>query len=193
MRIACVVEGHGEVESIPILIRRIGERCDPPVFPDVERPIRLPASKLRKQDELRRAVQLAAARAGEGGSVLVLMDADDDCPKELAPALVETIGERADVTVGVVLAKREYEAWFLAGLESLRGHGGLKDDAEPPPDPEAIRGAKERLQANMIDGATYSPTLDQPALTAQLDLDLARRADSFDKCVREIRRLIGCA
>jgi hypothetical protein len=192
MRIACVVEGHGEVESVPILIRRVGERCDPPVYPRVERPIRLPASKLRRPDELRRAVQLAAARAGEGGSVLVLMDADDDCPAELAPALLEAVGPRADVKVGLVLAKREYEAWFLAGLASLRGYRGVKEDVEPPEDPEAIRGAKEWLRARMREGATYSPSLDQPALTNRLDLELARRADSFDKCVREIRRLIGC-
>jgi hypothetical protein len=193
MRIVAIVEGKGEVESVPLLIQRVGyERCDPPVYPEVERPIRIPASKLRKPHELRRAVQLAASRAGAGGSVLVLMDADDDCPAQLAPALVETIGDRGDVNVGVVLAKREYEAWFLAGLVSLRGHRGVRVDAEPPEDPEAIRGAKEWLQATMELGATYSPSVDQPALTYHLDLDLAGRADSFDKCVREIRRLIGC-
>lgn len=191
MRIVPVVEGKGEVESVPLLIRRVGgERCDPPVYPEVERPIRIPASKLRKSDELRRVVQLAASRAGAGGSVLVLMDADDDCPAKLAPALLQTVGVRADVSVGVVLAKREYEAWFLAGLVSLRGRRGISDDADPPA--EAIRGAKEWLQARMTDGATYSPSIDQPALTHHLDLELARRADSFDKCVREIRRLIGC-
>ncbi len=91
-----------------------------------------------------------------------------------------------------MLAKREYEAWFLAGLVSLRGHRGVSEDADPPEDPEAIRDAKAWLQARMTDGATYSPSIDQPALTHHLDLELARRADSFDKCVREIRRLIGC-
>jgi len=193
MRIVPIVEGKGEVESVPLLIRRVGaERCDPPVYPEVERPIRIAASKLRKPDGLRRAVQLAASRAEAGGSVLVLMDADDDCPAELAPALLQTVGERADVSVGIVLAKREYEAWFLAGLVSLRGQRGIRDDADPPEDQEAIRGAKEWLQARMTDGVTYSPSIDQPALTHHLDLELARRADSFDKCVREIRRLIGC-
>jgi hypothetical protein len=37
----------------------------------------------------------------------------------------------------------------------------------------------------------YSEGLDQPALTAVLDLKLARRVDSFDKLVRDVARLLG--
>ena len=193
MRVASVVEGHGEVEALPILIRRVGEGCDPPIYPNVERPIRISGSKLRKPDEMRRAVELAASRAGEGGAVFVLLDADDDCPKELAPVLLEAMGQRDDVPVGLVLAKHEFEAWFLAAAESLRGKRNLADDLTGPADPESISGAKEWLRERMVGGATYSETLDQPALTAQFDLGAARRADSFDKCLREIRRLLGCA
>lgn len=190
----CVVEGHGEVESVPILIRRVGAECRPPVVPTVERPIRVPASKLRKVDELRRAVELAARRAGRGGSVLVLLDADDDCPAELGPTMLSQVAGRDDVQVSVVVAKREYEAWLIGAAESLAGRRGLASDLTSPDDPESIRGAKEWLQARMSEGSTYSPTLDQPRLTAQFDLEAARqRADSFDKFVREIRRLIGCA
>src|SRR6266540_3273037 len=107
MRIACVVEGHGEVDSVPILVRRLAEACDPPAYPDVQRPIRIPGSKLRKPDEMRRAAQLAASRAGEGGAVLVLLDAEDDCPKERALTLAAVIGERTDVKISVVLPKYE--------------------------------------------------------------------------------------
>lgn len=192
MSLVCVVEGHGEVESVPILVRRIAAECVPPLYPAVERPIRVPASKLRKADELRRAVALAAARAGTGGSVLVLLDADDDCPAELGPALLDVIGEREDVGVSVVLANREFEAWFVAAAESVAGRRGLSDELHSPDDPESIRGAKEWLRDRMTGGSTYSPTLDQPALTAQFDIEVARRADSFDKCVREIRRLLRC-
>ena len=42
----------------------------------------------------------------------------------------------------------------------------------------------------MGSGRNYIETLDQPALAARFDLDLARRADSFDKCYREIIRLL---
>lgn len=192
MRIACVVEGHGEVESVPLLIRRVGERCDPPVYASVEATIRMSSSKLRNPDELRRVVQLAASRVGEGGSVLVLLDADDDCPAELGPCMLEQAGSREDVIVSVVLAKQEYEAWFLAAAESIAGSRGLAADLTSPDDPESIRGAKEWLARRKTDGSAYSPTIDQPALTSIFDLDAAKRVDSFDKCIREIRRLLGC-
>ena len=40
-------------------------------------------------------------------------------------------------------------------------------------------------------GRTYSPVLDQPALVSHLDLEAARRADSFDKCYREVIRMLS--
>jgi hypothetical protein len=92
--------------------------------------------------------------------------------------------------IALVLAKREFEAWFLAASASLRGIRGLPRDLEPPPDPEAIRGAKEWLNSRMVPNG-YSPTADQPALTAQFDLASARSAPSFDKCWREVARLIA--
>ena len=36
----------------------------------------------------------------------------------------------------------------------------------------------------------YDETTDQPALTALFDMSMARRADSFDKCYREIVKLL---
>ena len=91
--------------------------------------------------------------------------------------------------IAVVLAKFEFEAWFLAAAESLRGINGLPEDLEPPADPESIRGAKGWLSRHMTEGR-YSETADQLALTAAFDLNLARRADSFDKCYREITDLL---
>ena len=93
--------------------------------------------------------------------------------------------------IAVVLAKHEFEAWFLAAAESLRGERGLRSDIDPPSDPEAIRGAKEWLYNRMQSGKTYRSKRDQPALTARLNLEQARNADSFDKCYRDIVRLLG--
>jgi len=190
--IACIVEGHGEVSAVPELIRRIGSQLDPPWYPIVERPIRVPGSRLRQAAEFERAVELAAARAGQGGGILILLDGEDDCPAELGPELRGRIA-RDDIEVGVVLAKFEYEAWFLAAAESIRGHRGLADDLEAPADPENVRGAKEWLRDRMEGSRTYSETLDQVALTAVMDLESARRADSFDKCYREVARLVTSA
>jgi hypothetical protein len=37
---------------------------------------------------------------------------------------------------------------------------------------------------------SYSETEDQPAPTAIFDLNAARKADSFDKCFRDIERIL---
>lgn len=192
MPIACIVEGHGEVIAVPELIRRVGSEQNPPRYPIVERPIPIPGSRLRQAAEFDRALQLAAAQAGRGGGILILFDAEEACPAELGPELRGRI-TRDDIEVGVVLAKFEYEAWFLAAAESIRGQRGLADDLEAPPDPESVRGAKEWLRDRMEGSRTYSETLDQVALTAVMDLESARRADSFDKCYREVARLVANA
>ncbi len=42
----------------------------------------------------------------------------------------------------------------------------------------------------MENGRTYRETTDQPALAALFDIEQARKADSFDKCYRDIVRLL---
>lgn len=191
VQLACVVEGHGDREAVPILVRRIAESLDPPALGRVLPPIRIPRGKLLKPGELERAVDLAGRQVVGGGATLIVLDSDDDCPATLGPELLKRAQDaRHDVPVAVVLAKREFEAWFLAGAESLRGQRGLPNDLTAPVDPETVRGAKEWLSCHMQGGRTYTATLDQPALAEALDLALARRADSFDKCYRDITRLL---
>jgi hypothetical protein len=94
--------------------------------------------------------------------------------------------------MAAVLAHHEYEAWFLGALASLRGHRGVRGNATPPPDPEAVSGAKEYLQSQLDSGRYYSETVDQPAFSALFDLALARSAcPSFDKLWREFATLLG--
>jgi hypothetical protein len=192
LSIGCIVEGHGEVQAVPILIRRIGATIDPSLWIDVKSPLRISRSKLVRGQELERAVEFAARKTGGQGGILILVDSDDDCQAQLGPQLLARARKTRDnLPIGVVLAKREFEAWFLASAESLRGKRGLPGNLTPPPDPELIRGAKEWIARRITGGSTYSETLDQPALTAIFDLDqAARRSDSFDKCVREITSLI---
>lgn len=71
VRIACVVEGHGEVEALPVLLRRISAALEPSVPLVIPRPIRIPRTRLVKQPELQRAMVLASRTAGPGGGVLV--------------------------------------------------------------------------------------------------------------------------
>ena len=91
--------------------------------------------------------------------------------------------------IAVILAKKEFEAWFLAAAESLRGRHGLPLDLRSPQYPENIRGAKEWLSDKMPPGRSYAETTDQPAFTEVFDLNAARRADSFDKCYRDTKKM----
>ena len=88
VRIAVIVEGHGEVEAVPILIRRIAQTIKSDVVPEVLTPLRIPADRLIKQGELERSVDLAARKIGGNGGIIVLIDLCDwegCCPAEDGP------------------------------------------------------------------------------------------------------------
>jgi hypothetical protein len=188
MNVGLLVEGHGEFYAAPILVRRVADSLGRPCV--VRSVLRQPRSTIIKPGELERAVTLLGNKVGSGGALLVLIDGDDDPACALGPELLARAQlARPDRRVGVVLAVREYEAWFLAAAESLRGRRGLPGELEAPPLPEAVRDAKGWLGARMPRG--YSPTTDQPALTGLFSLELARNAPSFAKLVRELTRLLA--
>lgn len=180
------------MEALPLLVRRLAQGWQIPV--EVERRLCLPKARLiKRQDELERAVRLAALRAGPSGAILILLDADDDCPAVEGPSLKRRAHAEGRLPVGVVLAKREFEAWFLAAAESLAGYRGLPDSLEAPEDPEAIRGAKEWL-ARQMSPHRYAPAIDQAPLAARFDIAAARRrSPSFDKFCRELEGLVRAA
>lgn len=171
MKIVSIVEGHGDCAAVPVLLRRLCAEAGAVV--EIPRPIRIPKSKLVKADELRRAMQLAAKLADAGDGILILVDADDDCPARLGPQLLACArSERPDRRVAVVLAQREFEAWFAAAARSL-----------------VVADAKGWL-ARAI-GNSYSETVDQPAFAALFDLDeAASRCASFAKLRKEVRAFL---
>lgn len=195
MKIQSIVEGHGDVAALPVLLRRLvaeaGALAEAGVLAvGVGRPIRRPRHWLVREDGVRRAVRLALAQP-DCGAVLVLLDGDADCPAELGPTVQEWATAAGDVPCRVVLAHREYEAWFLAAIESLRGRRAVRSDADPHPDPEKPRGAKEQLEARMRPGAIYLETLDQPAFSALFSLPCAyRRSRSFRKLASSFANLV---
>lgn len=192
VKIGCIVEGESEVKTVPLLIRRIAADLYPELPIVVPPPIRRPRNKVVKENELERAVEFVARQIGRQGAIFIILDSEKDCPAELGPALLHRASQvRSDLLIAVVLAKHEFEAWFLAAAESLRGRRGLRNDLNSPDNPEGIRGAKEWLSHQMESSRTYSETQDQPALAALFDIEQARQADSFDKCYRDIVRLLG--
>jgi hypothetical protein len=191
-RIACVVEGHGDLEAVPIAVQRVAHHAAPELVVQVSAPLRTPKSRLIRPGELERAVNFAALRIRHRGAVLVVLDSDDDCPATVGPQLLARASRAAGETpVAVVLAKSEFESWFVAAAESLAGWVGLPGGLQAPADPENIRGAKEWLTGRMEGTRSYSTTLDQPVLARVFDLDRALRADSFAKFRREIARLLN--
>ena len=182
-----IVEGHGEVEALPLLIRRIYEEFRPGVFPVVNPPSRVKAgSFLHDKDYFHKYVALAAAKAAQDdGMVLILLDCEDDCPAMLGPRLLaDAQAVRIGIQCVVALAHREYETWFLAAAESLRGCAGLSDQLTAPTNPESIRGAKEWLGREMR--VSYDPIIHQVRFTARFDLHQARSVPSFDRLVKKL-------
>ena len=191
-KIATIVEGHGEVDAVPILLRRIAASLGSVVH--TPRPIRVSRDKVVKPGELERAVELAARQAATGGCILILLDAEKDCPKDLAPKLLRrAMGARSDREIRVVLAKTEYEAWFLAAASSVAGRRRIRPSATPPDNPESIRSPKAWLRRRMPGDQPYRETVDQAALTAVFDLEAARSAPSFDKLWRDVKALLEAA
>ena len=183
MMIQPIVEGQGEEAAVPLLLRRLRDEAQAWGL-EVARPHRRRRTELVRKDSLQTAVRLAALGQDCVG-ILVLFDADDDCPKELAPILARWAREAARETpCAVVLANREYEAWFLASIQTLRGNAAILPEASSHPSPESPRDAKGELDLRMPHGASYSPTVDQASLTALLDLESAyRHCRSFRKLV----------
>lgn len=190
LSLSVIVEGPGDVEAVPVLLRRLAERIDPNLSFDIARPIGAGKTRLRRSGELKRFVDLATRKLQGTGAILILIDADDDCPKELGAELLERARKaRGDTTIRAVLAKREFEAWLVAAADSLQGKRGLAASLEPPAEPEEIRGAKEWLSEHM-QGRRYRETLDQAAFAAIVDLDGASRAPSFRYLVAKLREVV---
>jgi hypothetical protein len=201
--LACIVEGDGVVGALPELLRRIIGHLvaqDPATpWPQIPFPIRIKKGSFVAADgqEYRaKYLALAKARAGDDGYVLVVLDADDDCPAQLSNMLLTEMALAvAPVRLAFVVAKREFESWFLAAAESISGMRLLEAGLVAPADPEnAIANAKGWLRDRMPDGSTYSETIDQPALAATFDWQAAMaKAPSLDKLYREIAKLLAVA
>ena len=202
LRIACIVAGHGEVTSLPILLARLWYAEFAGEFLDIVRPpIRQPRDRLaqNKDDALVRAVELAAAKlkgssiAVDSELILVLIDADDDLPCELGPKLVDIARDaRPDKSISCVIANVEYETWFVACARSLSRFLEL-EEGEIPNDPESERMGKGWVEKRFR-GVKYSETVDQAKMTAHMDLQMCRKqSKSFDKLCRDVESAIETA
>jgi hypothetical protein len=184
-----VVEGHGEVPAVPILLRKLAELMGIP-FVRIGIPIRSKRSQLTQEEGLKRYIQMARSQPG-CKAILVMFDADDDCPKENVPQWLQWAQEAAKpLPCSLVLPNKEYEGWFLACLGSLLAKRGINPVYAYDKDSESKRDAKGELEAHFGPEFHYLETADQPSLTARADWALVHeRSRSFRKMVKEARLL----
>lgn len=187
MRVASIVEGDGEVAALPILLRRLSYWRGVTDGVEILPPIRVYKDRfLNRPVEFSRHLELAARKCGDAGWILILFDADDDCPTvkgaEVLTRARATIPHRR---IAAVLANREFEAWFIAAAESLNGCCGFECHGQDLlVDPELPRNAKGWIRDRMPAG--YGETTDQPAFSARFDLAIAhQRSRSFRKLCSE--------
>lgn len=187
-RLVPIVEGHGEVRAVPALTYRwlnlrglSGEFFVHDLAINAKGCGRLKAA----HDPIgHRGIEhyVSQALRARPDAILAILDADDECltrgaRNHLGPELLARARAVAgDVPVGVVVANREFEAWFLADLGAVE-------------DPEERAGCKAAV--GRLLGETYEPTIHQPELARKLSFSEAARAlsPSYDKLARELERL----
>jgi hypothetical protein len=186
-----IVEGHGEVPAIPVLVRKLGELMGIP-FVEVGTPFRSKRSLLAQKDGLQRVIGRARQEPG-CAAILVIFDADDDCPKDEAPKLLKwAVKAAAPLPCAIVMANREYESWLLGCLEVLLQARGIIPAQPYDGNPETKRDAKGELERRFGSDFYYVEKKDQPALTALADWEVVhKRCRSFQKMAKETRRLFS--
>ncbi|ASF45945.1 DUF4276 family protein [Methylovulum psychrotolerans] len=194
MKITAIVEGDGEVAAFPILLRRLRDWLSPDNYGlEITKPIRVRRDRfLNKEEEFHRMLMLAAQKCEQQGWIVILLDADDDCPAQLSREILDRTQRIVpDRKISIILANKEYEAWFIAARDSLDGLRGFSITHGDNPEPEGIRDAKKWLGSRIKEGK-YREITDQPAFSASMDLQQAKdNSRSFLKLCSEWQKNIN--
>lgn len=140
--IASIVEGEGEVRALPKLLFRLARQLSVMDL-RVPTPMRVPRGKLVAAGGIERAVSAVAQRVRTSGGVLLLLDADDDCPAKLGQALLRRAqAARPDVPVCVVLGETGVRG-LVRGVRVLPGrHSRLPRQSIRAGEPRADKGGQ---------------------------------------------------
>ncbi|KXB29191.1 hypothetical protein AT959_18570 [Dechloromonas denitrificans] len=194
-RLLPIVEGHGEIPAVPILIRNIlATRGIHDVQPlSAWRHGEYP-SVAKKFD----SIFLAAIK--ENAPILWVMDFDSkdhDCPvKEEQNLLARAESLRPGWPIKIAFLVKEYETLFLIDETATRKvFPDIPAKTSFPENPENIRGAKEWLsKARPSSGSAYKETVHQAKITAHLNFELLRaRSSDFAHLERAVVELANSA
>ena len=192
--IVAIVEGDGELDALPDLLRRIlWERlCRFDIA------ARRPKAANGKPDLLKKFEKfLEYALLESCDAILVLVDADEECPFQQARNLAARAAAlNLNVPVAIVYAKSEYETWFICSLSEctgapIRERLGIPESINAPQNVESIRAAKGWLEQYMPNDRGYKETEDQAPLTHHIDLDLTHNMSrSFRRLCHAVDELV---
>ena len=194
MRLGVIAEGDGDRRAVRVILDRLrGVHEDlaqvqvGDVYPALGR------GNLTTAGGIERFFRLTAPGHD---AVLVLLDADRDCPLDLAADLAERMTACGlGIPAAVVCANHAFESWFLADLESVRGQSVkgrvlLRPTAAIQESPEQIVNPKARLGDLLMPREYYKESSDQPALAALVDLGrVESRCRSFRRLISGLRDL----
>jgi hypothetical protein len=195
-KIVPLVEGDGDVMAVPLLLRDALARLQRWDF-EIARPRNAHGrGNLTKQDGIERFVRLCL-KEPERDAILILIDADADCAATIGLDLaIRVRAVRSTVPIVIVLAKREYETWFVASIQTiagkqLAGRPGITAEAIPPEEPEAVPNPKAWLSQRMPPGRAYKETEDQAPMTSSLDFQIvANSCRSFRRLLNAVQQLV---
>jgi len=204
-KIVPIVEGHGEERAVPCLLQRwLRHR-------EIQKYFEIPdlAINAKSCGRLKAAYDkgrhigiehyIIAALRNKPDAILIVLDADDECLNRghgngLGPELLLRAKAVAPhVPLAVVIANREYEAWFLASLTSIRAKSLLPNNTRlqfnGPLNPESPRDCKGLIAKLM--GCRYEETVHQLKLTKGLTFSprAKYRSPSYGKLLRDLERI----
>lgn len=192
--IISIVEGPGERQAVPLLLRRLLQE----VFERYDVTVTNPIVTHGKGNMDRRLERyLEYARIQEAGGVIVVRDADRDCPHAIARGMAARAGRmNLGVPVVVVCPKPEFEAWIIGSLagscgESIRGLLGIRPATAVPNDVEILGDAKGWLSGCMPADKIYKPTTHQAKLAARISIGQASTTcRSFRRFLHAVEELV---
>ena len=196
-KIVPIVEGDGEVTAVPVLLHRLLRESNALGF-QVATPKNAHGSgNLTKEGGVEKFVRYAWIEPG-CAAVIIIIDGDaTDCAMTLAKNLAARIRKlKGPKPVAVVVANREYEAWFLASLPSIVGKQ-IAEAVKLPErlvlsgHPENVRNVKGWITRHLPSGKAYKETEHQLSMTRLIDLGLARNASrSFQRLYNAVAQLL---
>lgn len=204
-RIIPIVEGHGEERAVPCLLQRwLEHRQFHKYFEIPDLAINAKGcGRLKAAHDRVRHIGIEhyinAALRNKPDAILVVIDADEECINRehgngLGPELLARAKAVAShVPLAVVVANREYEAWFLASLTAIRAADLLPNNTwlpfQGPLYPESPRDCKGLITKLM--GYRYEETVHQLALTRGLTFSprAKYRSPSYGKLLRDLERI----